>query len=53
MAREGDVVLITGKDDISQFFLAFLLFCVCAFFLPNTDEKSGASGKQVETHCKH
>ena len=33
MAQEGDVVLITGKDDISQFVLAFLLFCTLFFSL--------------------
>lgn len=36
MAREGDVVLITGKDDISQFSLVLYLFLFLLLFRHST-----------------
>jgi hypothetical protein len=52
MAQEGDVVLITGKDDISQFFYAFLGCFVCALF-SNRYRDAGEKTMQVMKHCKH
>lgn len=49
MAQEGDVVLITGKDDISQFFSGFfVLFCCFQACLKKNDEASDGNVNQKD-----